>query len=100
MGHLNVYINKANADKLATEQNKSGLINSLLDQYYSKSNSIKSIDLSKQINAPKIIKNTEQVLPAVKQIKSVKDNPIKLCKIHGIPLDHNGKCLQKDCKYS
>lgn len=23
-----------------------------------------------------------------------------LCKIHGLPLDNNGKCLQKGCKYS
>jgi len=25
---------------------------------------------------------------------------VKLCKVHGLPLDGRGRCLQKGCKYS
>lgn len=32
---MNIYISKTNADRLASESNKSGLINSLLEAHYS-----------------------------------------------------------------
>lgn len=28
------------------------------------------------------------------------ESNVKLCKIHGTPLDSRGKCLQKGCKYA
>lgn len=32
--------------------------------------------------------------------KVAKEQGVELCKIHGLPLDDRGRCLQKGCKYS
>jgi hypothetical protein len=51
-----------------------------------------------------------EVMPAAKAVEYKYHTPKKdgtfpklkdsFCKIHGIPLDSRGKCLQKECKYA
>lgn len=47
----------------------------------------------KTINAPKEVVEIAQSL-------NLKKDRNGLCKIHGIPLDGRGRCLQKGCKYA
>lgn len=45
--------------------------------------------------------NPELVEQFDKLAERVKKGPIEfLCKVHSIPLDSRGKCLQKGCKYA
>ena len=42
---------------------------------------------------------------AILELSRQQNNPrftgaIKSCKVHGIPLDDRGRCMQKGCKYS
>lgn len=46
---------------------------------------------------PKVIKTPQEAEVAT---ASIKLPTINLCKIHGVPLDNRGKCLQKGCKYA
>lgn len=76
---MNIYINATNAKLLAQESNKSGLINRLLAQHY----------------------DHDHTTPVVAPVAAIADRFHQgLCKLHGLPLDNRGRCLQKDCKYS
>lgn len=49
----------------------------------------------------KVLKTPKDAEKAVGNLTiSAGFEPVKLCKIHGTPLDSRGKCLQKGCKYS
>lgn len=62
---------------------------------------------SQYTNLDKIIKSPKDAEKAVNkelvarglENSTMADNTLKLCKIHGTPLDDRGKCLQKGCKY-
>lgn len=55
------------------------------------------IKVTKPKKKPKVIKTPQD---AEATIASIKLPTINLCKIHGVPLDSQGKCLQKGCKYA
>ncbi len=51
-------------------------------------------NIKKKVPAPKL-----PDIPGIITADKLPSN-IKLCKIHDIPLDSRGKCLQKGCKYA
>lgn len=63
----------------------------------------KKYDLSKskesELPRPKTINAPKEVVDIARGLNLKKDRN-GLCKIHGIPLDGRGRCLQKGCKYS
>lgn len=38
-------------------------------------------------------------IPGVQRASEL-ETKVKLCKVHGIPLDSRGRCMQKSCKYA
>lgn len=60
---------------------------------------LKPPPVAKKPKVPAIIKSPQDAVVAVKQIFS-EAKEVRLCSIHGIPLDSWGKCLQKNCKYA
>lgn len=51
--------------------------------------------------SPKLAKENPELVKTFDKIATVVGKAQgDLCKIHGIPLDARGKCLQKGCKYA
>lgn len=76
----------------------------LIEKKTSLAQRVKEID--QEIIQPKVntqIAHADKVadllnIPGVQRASELP--PAKLCKIHGIPLDDRGRCMQKGCKYA
>lgn len=98
----NIYFRKENWDKFQAEENKSELINKLLSNHYTGLKVGDRLDSTPPLQVVKIDKTEPvklQTFNKLKQTLGVKVDA-KLCKIHGLPLDDRGRCLQKGCKYA
>ena len=77
MPNMTIYIRKEDLGKWLELDNKSAIIHTLLNREAVK-------DLNKQTSTHLYLDRTN----------------LKHCKVHGLPLDSRGRCLQKGCKYS
>ncbi len=128
MPNITIYFTNGNAEKLEKEENKSGLINRLLTNYYAATIGLRdarnAMELKNElieglggvddrsVGSPvkprkgySFSKNDSGVVTSViGDLKAAEDDGIdvgkkeKLCKTHGLPAMANGKCLQKGCK--
>ena len=85
-------------EPFAAEENKSGLINRLLDYYYNDPYSQTSIGDMIKTDIPEKIVKVFNSMPTASSTFSRASNG--LCKLHGTMLDSNGKCTQKGHKKS
>lgn len=60
-------------------------------------NPIIKIDVDRPKGAVGKPNGTPTQIPSVFSTKKISNG---LCKVHGVPLDSRGKCLQKGCKYA
>lgn len=103
MPRANIFIRQSDWKKWTALEKKSEWVHGHLT-------SLNSIERVKEIESkpevkkvkinkvkPKIIKTKDDAVQAATSIQLPK---IALCKIHEIPLDFRGKCLQKGCKYA
>lgn len=88
-------------ERFDSEPKKSELVNRLLAEHYS----LPPLR-DKPLGIPPVAKKHEVPdLEVVKELSRQQNNPrftgaIASCKVHGLPLDSRGRCLQKGCKYS
>jgi hypothetical protein len=101
---MNIYITQEN-EKWLREQDKSmsGIINALIAM----KRGLTVVDAVAEINSrptPRKVES-EKVPYAFTEfegalINRTTERPKGVCKIHGVPLTGDGKCLQKGCKYA
>lgn len=94
-----IYFRKEVWEKFENEDSKSQLVNELLAKHYG----------TLETTPPKALLTDEATLTGfrnvpdgtrIKDLASVKRFEQGVCKIHGLPLDGRGRCMQKGCKYS
>lgn len=92
MGHANVYI------RVENEEFWKGLTSPSvwLNEQMALAQTIKA-DVPVPMTDPVNVITPESVMSNIERIL---DKPGPKCKIHGIPLTTQGKCLQKGCKYA
>lgn len=109
--NMNIYITKDNTDFLRGEfkgSSMSGLINELIRDYRNLNQGVSALQAERKDKLRPVMTdkadNTqvapEGVLAPVPIQPSFHRLANGLCKIHGVPLTAQGKCLQKGCKYA
>ena len=83
-----IYIRPEDMDKWLLISNKSLFVHQALND-------------SIETKSPKILKPEIKPETKLETFNKLKETiGVKLCKVHGLPLDGRGRCLQKGCKYS
>jgi hypothetical protein len=98
--NITIYIRKDLEDLFKAEKEKSKLVNRLLDEYYSSGLKLRDKPLWPEET---ISEKNKSVATAtrVEAFTKLKDTlGVKLCKIHGTPLDDRNRCLTKGCRYA
>lgn len=127
MPHANIWIRRQNQGRWDAIDDKSAWVNAMLKESapsrstmlagneapYPASDIFKKESVGKDDRDYPVIKplahpwepvDEDTTLKAVKELHRQQNNPrfsgaIASCKIHGIPLDARGRCMQKGCRY-
>ena len=104
--NMNIYITKDNEERLRGlgEWTMSGLVNYLLTAWF-KNPEHSANALKEKVEKPALKKFPVAMAkplpkPPIEIVRDLFPKAQELCKIHGIPMTTQGKCLQKGCKYS
>lgn len=119
--NMNIYISKDNEAYLRTKDSMSGFINKLIDRErdlesgprladgtkgfvipFTKAKKIQEVRSATAEDKVYIVNGSDPVsrTDAIGLSKTPAKANIVMCKVHGIPLDSRGRCLQKGCKYA
>jgi hypothetical protein len=88
---VNVYIRKENEKKWLKIADKSAWVNGLLNPSENPRPDLPTLTIKAMGRDVDIIHPDTIAIMASNKVT---------CKIHGIPLDDRGRCMQKGCKYS
>lgn len=103
MPRKNIYIRNEDADRWEAIENKSEFIHNALQPFGTLKTAGAPVEL-KVTGLPDLLKKPkgDYKLPEglVTEVPKTSRFDGPLCKIHNLPLDARGKCLQKGCKYS
>ena len=98
MPTLSVFFRKEDVEKWKAIKNKSEFMHHALNPEVRFIEAWNGNDSDK---IPRVESYSSNFKPVKTPVNTTTAAPsIKFCKIHGIPLDNRGKCLQKGCKYS
>jgi len=60
-----------------------------------------SVNVPSNIQTPVgVVTPKAEIFHKLKESIGIAADAVKLCKIHGIPLDDRGRCMQKGCRYA
>jgi len=98
MPQVTVYVRDEDLDRWKSIKRKSEFIHQALNEGVSQAGVSPISDKQPTVVSRPEIKPTIPVIAGLTTANKLKSNGA--CKIHGLPLTVNGRCLQKGCKYA